>query len=341
MSEPRGPSVTVFRPIVYALTQLGLEWKTVLESCGIDPDGLDDPDARVRKDEFDAFWPRAADLTGDSCFGLHLGEHFRPMAVNVLGYLLLSSSTAREGLERVAAYQSVVFDTKWFSLIDRPPFTLTRWEPAQRDPGDEAHQIEYKMMLLLRMLDWVTPVDFRAAEVRLRHLPAGPPEQYERAFGCPVKFQSPHSELVLSKSSLDQPSLDANPELARLHEAHAQRHLSELRDRSVTRRLKQLLMSQLDRGPCDLADAARSLHASPRTLQRRLEEEGKSFRAVLDSLRRELCLQHLEEPDTALAEIAYVAGFSDSSALTRAVRRWTGQTPLEYRRSHARPSKGA
>ena len=85
LSEPRGPSITVFRPIVYALTQLGLEWRTVLESCGIDPELLDDPDARVRKDEFDAFWPRAADLTGDSCFGLHLGQHFRPMAVNVLG----------------------------------------------------------------------------------------------------------------------------------------------------------------------------------------------------------------------------------------------------------------
>ena len=84
---------------------------------------------------------------------------------------------------------------------------------------------------------------------------------------------------------------------------------------------------------------ARALHMSRRTLQRRLDEEGTSYKATLDSLRRELCLQYLERPEIALAEIAHIGGFSDTSALTRAVRRWTGQTPLEYRRSHSNSSE--
>ena len=94
-------------------------------------------------------------------------------------------------------------------------------------------------------------------------------------------------------------------------------------------------MSLLDRGPCELPGVARSLYMSARTLQRRLAHEGTSFNVMLDSLRRDLSLHHLEQVDTALAEIAYVAGFSDSSAFSRAVRRWTGKTPLEYRRLHA------
>ena len=111
-------------------------------------------------------------------------------------------------------------------------------------------------------------------------------------------------------------------------------------DDSVIRKVKLLLMSRIDRGPCELAEVARSLYMSVRTLQRRLAKEASSFSATVDSLRRELCLHHLEKENSALAEIAYVAGFSDTSALTRAVRRWTGQTPLAFRRSHAGSSKG-
>jgi AraC-like DNA-binding protein len=150
-----------------------------------------------------------------------------------------------------------------------------------------------------------------------------------------IKFQDRESELVVSRVSLDEPSVYSNPEIAGLHQEYAERHLAELEDRSVIRRVKTLLLSHLDRGPCELRDAARSLHMSPRTLQRRLADEGASYSETLDSVRRELCLHHLSRAHTSLAEIAYVAGFSGESAFSRAVRRWTGQTPREYRRSHA------
>jgi len=181
----------------------------------------------------------------------------------------------------------------------------------------------------------VTALDFRAGEARFRHPALGQRSEYERILRCPVKFECKESELVVSKASLDQPSLHANPEIARFHEEHAARHLADMEDQSTSCKVKTCLMSLLDCGPLELPAVARSLYMSARTLQRRLAHEGTSFNAMLDSLRRELSLHHLEKVDTALAEIAYVAGFSDSSAFSRAVRRWTGKTPLEYRRLHA------
>ena len=97
-------------------------------------------------------------------------------------------------------------------------------------------------------------------------------------------------------------------------------------------------MSDLDRGTCELSRVARQLHMSARTLQRRLAREGTSYQTLLDLLRKELCLEHLVNPGISLSEIAYLAGFSDSSALARDVRRWTGQSPLAYRQSRVEPS---
>ncbi len=329
-----GTSVTVFRPIIHGLTALGLEWKSLFESCGIDPALIADCEARVPADVFDRFWVKAAELTGDPCFGLHVASHMRPVAVNIVGYLLMSSATLREGLERVVPYQKLVFGRDFIGLIDRGASALIRLEPRHADPLRESIQTEYKAMFLPKLLDWVSAADFRASEARFRHPPAAPQSRYEQDLGCPVKFQCKHSELVVSRTLIDQPTLHGNPEIAQLHEEYAKRHLDELEDKSVARKVKILLMSRLDRGPCPLAEVARSLFMSPRTLQRRLDEEGCSFSATLDALRRELCLDHLERPHTSLCEIAYVAGFSDTSALSRAVHRWTGQAPLEYRRAH-------
>jgi hypothetical protein len=78
---------------------MGLEWRPLFESCGIDPDLIANSEARVTAEVFDRFWLKAAELTGDPCFGLHVGERLRPFAVNLVGYLLMSSQTVQEGLE--------------------------------------------------------------------------------------------------------------------------------------------------------------------------------------------------------------------------------------------------
>jgi AraC-like DNA-binding protein len=65
-----------------------------------------------------------------------------------------------------------------------------------------------------------------------------------------------------------------------------------------------------------------------------LDDENTTFQKILESLRRDLCLQHLKKAHVPLSEIAYLAGFADASSFNRAVRRWTGLTPLRYRQTH-------
>ena len=336
MAKPEGTSVTVFRPLIHALTEMGLKWRPLLQSCGIDPDLIADCEARVPVEAWERFWPQAVEFTGDPCFGLHAGEALRPAVVNIIGYLLMSSETLRVGLDRVGRYQRVVFGADWLVVEDRGASTRIRFETSSGELLDSRAQMEYRAALVIKMLDWIAPVHFRALEVHFSHEPGREVTEYERILHCPVKFRSKDNELMLSRTSLEQPSVHANPELARIHEEWAERHLAKLKDESVVRKVKTLLMAHLDRGPCTLPDVAHSLHMSPRTLQRRLSEEDTSYQDVLDSVRRCVCLEHLEHKHTCLAEIAYVAGFSDTSAFSRAVRRWTHQTPVEYRSCHCK-----
>jgi YesN/AraC family two-component response regulator len=104
---------------------------------------------------------------------------------------------------------------------------------------------------------------------------------------------------------------------------------------STTQRLRRLLEQELRGGTPTLRHLAHRLHMSPRTLHRRLGEEGTGFRRVLAQLRRELAARHLREARLALGEIGFLLGFSEVSAFHRAFRRWTGWPPLAYRRAHA------
>ena len=95
--------------------------------------------------------------------------------------------------------------------------------------------------------------------------------------------------------------------------------------------MRAFLLEEVQRGAPTLQTAAAHLRTSPRTLKRRLQEEGTTFQDLLDSVRCDLAKRYLEEPRLALGEVSFLLGFSEPSAFHRAFKRWTGKTPLAYR----------
>ncbi len=87
----------------------------------------------------------------------------------------------------------------------------------------------------------------------------------------------------------------------------------------------------LSEGIPKMADVARRLAMSERTLHRRLFENGSSFKTLVETTRRHLAENLLRESRFTLSEVAFLTGFSEQSAFNRAFRRWTGQTPTTFR----------
>ena len=327
-------SVTLLRFISEGLGALGADWRAIFQCCGIDPATIADSEARFARSSYDQLWPAAAKWTGDAAIGLHVGEQIQPRAVNILGYLLMSSSTVGEGLERAIHYHRVIAGENWIEVEKRPNSMSIRLISGNLPEDARALHTEYVALLLLKLLSWIAGHDVHATEVRFTHPRLADEGEYQRALRCSVRFQCPENTVLLSGAVVDRPSLNANPEIARIHQEFAEHQLAEFGEESVAHEVAKQLASLLEVGPCDLPTIANVQHMSPRTLQRRLAEEDTTFQKILESLRRNLCLRHLKLTHVPLSEIAYLAGFADASSFNRAVRRWTGQTPLRYRQTH-------
>ena len=162
---------------------------------------------------------------------------------------------------------------------------------------------------------------------------------FEEHFQCPLRFNAERDALELTRHQLQQPNQLGDLSISRFFDVHLDETLCELPAvRSLERRVQTEITQALSQGVLPLEQLAGRLGMSRRTLQRRLGESGHTYRQLVDRSRQDLSLRLLRSTEYQLAEIAFLAGFSEQSAFTRAVKRWTETTPQAYRQEHARPS---
>jgi AraC-like DNA-binding protein len=153
---------------------------------------------------------------------------------------------------------------------------------------------------------------------------------YEQYFGCPVRYDSEPTGLTFALETVRQPLPAVNRELAKANDQILHDLDSALTDGSLTNRVRREVLRRLTSGKPSAQDVARKLAISPRTLQRKLQEEGTTFQEVSDNARRDLAVQYVQS-GKHLHEITYLTGFANQSAFSRAYKAWTGRTPSEDR----------
>lgn len=321
----------MLRLFAEGLERLGGDMAPVLAAAGIDAGVLSDKEARIPSAQYRLVWRAAAEVTGNPCIGLHVGEVVHPRAVNLFGYLLLSSETLGAGIERIVRYQRILAGKPFVGLRRTKRDVRIAIGTPFRDPESRAVDAEYRAALVLQMLGWVSETEIRAREVRLAHPPRGPRADYERALHAPVLFRAEKSELVIDPALLARPSRSANMQVAAMLDEQGTRLLEGLGVTTLAGQVRRVLAADLDGSPPPLEAVARNLAMSARSLQRGLTAERTTFRAILDDLRREIARDYLESSEAPINEIAYLAGFSEPSAFSRAVSRWFGRSPIRVR----------
>ena len=142
--------------------------------------------------------------------------------------------------------------------------------------------------------------------------------------------------MVLDEAALGLAHPGSDPQLCELLEHHAQQQLRRLPGaEDFSAEVRRVLGATLRRGDARISAVAKELAMSGRSLQRRLNAEGSSFREELDRVRSELAVRLLSEGEADVREVAYLLGFSEPSAFHRAFKRWTGTTPAAYRNHQA------
>ena len=154
---------------------------------------------------------------------------------------------------------------------------------------------------------------------------------YEQYFGCPVRYESDCSGLTFPIEAMRQPLPAVNRELAKTNDRILSEFDRSLTDTSITSRVRRIVMDGLSSGKPSARDVARALALAPRTLQRKLQEEGTTFQAVSDAVRKDLAIQYMQSGEYDLSEITYLTGFANPSAFSRAYKTWPGRPPSEDR----------
>jgi AraC-like DNA-binding protein len=147
-----------------------------------------------------------------------------------------------------------------------------------------------------------------------------------------VYFGADRDALLVSEATLRTPNTLGDPGLSRFFDTHLAAEVRAFSDEmALDRQVREYVSKGLSAGAPALSEVARHLGMSGRTLQRRLAKQGRSYQMLVDESRRRLAQRLLRETDFSLAEVAFMTGYSEQSAFTRAFKRWAGQTPRSFR----------
>jgi AraC-like DNA-binding protein len=285
-----------------------------------------------------ALLERARDLDPGpkSSFPLRLARGIAPRHFGVVGFAALACDTLGEALLRLERYHRSVYDANVAQVHPVPEGLCIEWGVERGRPG--ALVDETAIAALVQLAREFTGRPVRALAVDFVNPRPADLRPYEDFFGGPVRFGQPSTRVVLSARDLALPLRGADAALLALLDAQAERLLQEVAAVSEPVGVwRQALVGLIRSGRSSLADLAHSLQMSPRSLQRRLAEQGHTFQTLLGQTRQQLAEAYLRDANVELAEVALLLGYSEQSAFTRAFRQWTGQAPLQWRRQQQRP----
>jgi AraC-like DNA-binding protein len=316
--------------LLAALGQLGLDRDELCRAAGVDRQALDRPDRRIPTEQFVGILREAERCRQDPLIGLHAGELCEPRGP--VAYLLMSHGHLADGLQSLARFAVTAADWLQIDLDIGLETASLVIHSCDRTFESSPQAVEYLSMAVLRLLRRAYP-DLDLREVDFHHVRASGVEDASRAFAAPVRFGAADNRLTFPVRELARHSRLANPlvtdQLTKLAAALAAQvtPVASLQDR-VAQTARALLAAGVRP---HRAVVARRLGMSQRSLRRGLEAEGTTFRAVQESVLRELVEALLSNPTLKLDAVAHSVGFGDLAAFSKAFRRWTGCTPARYR----------
>ena len=319
----------------------GVALDPIIKQAGPTLQQLDDPHATIAVRDQIKFLNLAAEALQDDLLGFHIAQTPDLRAFGLLYYLLASSETLLEGLQRIARYSTIVNEGVAQTCTHGAEFCVSlRYQGVSRHL--DRHQIECWTAGLVRMCRELTGLRLVPSRLRLVHQ-RGEDQGAElsKFFGKAIEFGAPVDDVAFPRSVAEARILSADPYLNKLLLAHCEDALSH-RKRAGTFRasVENAIAPLLPHGKANVEAVAQQLAVSPRTLARRLSEEDTSFSDVLEGLRNDLAARYLGEKEFGIAQIAWLLGYRETSAFSRACKRWTGKAPRDIRVARRSLKKG-
>ncbi len=327
------------RKLLDALERLGVDADAVRITSGVAREVIDDPSGRVPIRSLHAAWSATEERLRRPDAALLVARHYVPADYGLVGFVAMNCATFGEALVELVRLSALWTDDPSFVLTAEGTLAYTYRTVFPSGPGLRyANEAGFAEVLTAARV--LTQTQLSPMTVSFQHSGPRDVSAHEAFFGCPVRFAAPATTMVFPRETLSLPVPKADAQLGAFLRRTANEALGpRMRASSPPQRIKAIIADELARGLPPLDRIARRLATSERTLRRRLDEEGTSFRAILDETRAKLAQDYVREGALSLGEVAVLVGFSETSAFNRAFKRWTGSPPSAWRSRHARPGR--
>ncbi|WP_369634327.1 AraC family transcriptional regulator ligand-binding domain-containing protein [Nocardia sp. JMUB6875] len=315
------------------VTELGANPDTLLSAMAISRTAVGDHDSFLSFRAVLAALEAAAETTRTIDFGRRLAAR---QGIEILGPLAAAARTAPTTGAAFAALSRhlAVYTSAISAGMTRPAeASAVRCEFRVLVEGLPPHpqSIEHALGIAVRTARTIIGRTYTPISVHLPHRPLAPEHDYREYFGCPVRFAEPFSGFLMRPEDLLRP-LAADTAVRTVVETYLD-SLTPPPGRSITGPVRALIRQLLPTGTVDRHLIAAQLAVHPRTLQRRLAEEGITFTQLIDETRRTEAERYLRDTDLPLGRLATLLGFSEQSAFSRACHRWFGTSATNHRNS--------
>jgi AraC-like DNA-binding protein len=320
-------------PLLALIERRGGDVGALLRRFDLPATAATDEEIRVPLEGLRAILDAAANAAGDPDLGIHLGQALPRGAYGVLEYSCRSAPTVRDALARIVRYIGLLNELVTITAREERGAAIIEQAIAGEPQCLGRHGNEFFVVMLLSRTRQLTGEPCIPERAWFAHSAPAETRALIAAVGTErIRWNAGKNGIALPAAVLDLPLTTADPTLLALMDRHAEQALT---GRAAPTRflgdVKARIAAGLDAAPPAIETLAAQLRMSRRTLQRRLADEGVSFQALVDDVRRERALELVADAGRPLGEVAFQLGYAELSPFLRAFRRWTGTTPASWR----------
>lgn len=331
LNEPLVPA-NISAIMVKMGQEKGITQDSLLENTAIDPAAFSDPKALLTYQQVIILTNNMLKLCDEPTLGLELGNAININQFGMLGYAILSCANLRQALNLGLKYHVLIDPAFNFEVADQGDITSIRL--TSHIPIENIYNLLCDIFLtnFISLGRFLTGLNIMPHAININRPEPEFSELYQSFFpGCPIHWDQPRTEILISTELLDAPTTLADESTAKMAESQCADILTRMGPREgIVVKVRRILLSNPGQFP-PIEIVASHLATSTRTLSRSLQEVSTSYQKILDEVRKEMAIEYLKSSSLPIEEIAALIGYNDPSNFRKAFKRWTGNPPSYYR----------
>lgn len=325
-------SIDFVREALFCLGERSIDPTPLLIDAGITPELLNSPQSRVSAAQFAKLWHLITETLDDEFFGMD-SHQMKAGSFTLLCHAIVHSETLERALHRTLRFLRIVLNDFAGELVVQENTAHIILKDKGPTPK-RAFAYGTYLIMLHGLACWIAGRRIPLEQASFRCSTPKFKNEWEVLFSQNLHFDQDHSGISFPAHYLSMKNVQTEKSMkAFLRSAPANFLVKYKNSDSLAAQIRRNLRSTLPVNWPDFASLAQQFHTSEATLRRRLEDEGQSYRAILNDLRRDIAVSLLTDTPQTVHEISNALGFSDPSAFHRAFKNWTGNPPSIYRKN--------